>query len=81
MILGTQTIFEQKDAIGFDPMASTAFLAGERLKAGPENLPLIMIKDMPFLAFKKWVCKMMTPQKNDCYWVYWVVFDSYLRVV
>lgn len=37
VIVGTQTIFEQKDGIGFDPMASTAFLAGERLKVWPEK--------------------------------------------
>ena len=33
-ILAVQISLEQKDQIGFDPMASTAFLAGERLKAG-----------------------------------------------
>ena len=32
-ILGVQIVLQQKDQIGFDPMASTAFLAGERLKA------------------------------------------------
>ena len=50
------------------------FFSWWTVEGGTGKRPLIMTKDMSFLAFKKWVCKMMTPQKNDCDWVYWAVF-------